>query len=388
MANILLGVTGGIAIYKSLELIRFFVKNGDVVRVIMTPSAKKFIQPLTFEALTKQQVLDENSESWANDYNHIDIGKWADIYIIAPATINTINKINCGIADNLLLQTYMASTKPILLAPSANTNMYLHKTTKKSFENIEAEIIQATSGLLACGDEGVGKMASVENIFYKTQKILNTSSFWKDKNVIVSAGGTIEKIDDVRFVSNFSSGKMGEEIAKELYFLGANVTLLSSKKHSLPDEIKIINFESAMDLYHKLLAIVDVNDFLFMAAAVSDYSPKYTKGKIKKSHLKSDNWELSMKKNIDILSQIKGITKIGFKAETDEKIALMSAKTALIEKNCDAICLNLLTKNNFGSNENEVIFITKTKQKTFTQNTKTNIAKQIIKESECLIYPK
>jgi phosphopantothenoylcysteine decarboxylase/phosphopantothenate--cysteine ligase len=213
--NILIGVTGSIAIYKTLELIRLFVKNGDNVRVIMTNSAKKFITPLTFESLTRNRVLDEESESWANDFNHIDIGKWANIFIIAPATANTVNKIEAGIADNLLLQTYLAFTKEVLIAPAANTNMYLHPTTQNSLKNLN--IIEANSGLLACGDEGIGKMANVEDIFYKALRLLQKEEFWQNKNVIVTAGGTIEKIDDVRFISNFSSGKMGEALALELY---------------------------------------------------------------------------------------------------------------------------------------------------------------------------
>jgi len=374
--NILIGVTGSIAIYKTLELIRLFVKNGDNVKVIMTNSAKKFITPLTFEALTKNRVLDEKSESWANDLNHIDIGKWADIFIIAPATANTINKINAGIADNLLLQTYLAFTKEVLIAPAANTNMYLHPTTQKSLKNLN--IIEANSGLLACGDEGIGKMADVEDIFYKALRILNKDNFWQNKNVIVTAGGTIEKIDDVRFISNFSSGKMGEALALELYLTGANVTLLSSKKHNLPKEINIISFESVIDLKTKLDSLTSKNNYLFMAAAVSDYSPTYTKGKIKKDKLNSESWNLEMKKNIDILASINGIKKIGFKAETDEKNALNSAKKALISKNANAICLNLLTKNNFGSDENEVIFITKNSEIKIPQAPKREIAKNII----------
>ena len=153
--NILIGVTGSIAIYKTLELIRLFVKNGDNVRVIMTKASQKFITPLTFESLTGNKVLTENIESWADEYNHIDIGKWADIFIIAPATANTINKLNAGIADNLLIQTYLAFTKEIIIAPAANTNMYLHPTTQKSLKSLPHHIIEANSGILACGDEGI-----------------------------------------------------------------------------------------------------------------------------------------------------------------------------------------------------------------------------------------
>ena len=378
--KILLGVTGSIAIYKSLELIHLFIKNGDEVKVIMTNSAKKFITPLTFETLTNNKVLDEENESWTNEYNHIDIGKWADIFIIAPATANTINKMNAGIADNLLLQTYLAFTKKIILAPAANTNMYLHKTTQNSLKSLPHHIIEANSGLLACGDEGIGKMADVNDIFYKTLQILHKDNFWQNKNVIITAGGTIEKIDDVRYISNFSSGKMGEALALALYLAGANITLLTSKNHSLPKEINIISFESVNDLKQKLDILTPKNDYLFMAAAVSDYSPIPVSGKIKKDKLNSDIWNLEMKKNIDILASINNIKKIGFKAETDEKIALNSAKKALISKNCDAICLNLLTKNNFGSDENEVIFISKNKEIKLPQNSKFKIAQMIIDE--------
>jgi phosphopantothenoylcysteine decarboxylase/phosphopantothenate--cysteine ligase len=378
--NILIGVTGSIAIYKTLELIRLFVKNGDNVRVIMTNSAKKFINSLTFETLTRNRVLDETTESWSNDFNHIDIGKWADIFIIAPATANTINKINAGIADNLLLQTYLAFTKEVLIAPAANTNMYLHPTTQNSLKNLQ--IIEADSGLLACGDSGIGKMADIKDIFYKTLRLLKKDEFWKNKNVIITAGGTIEKIDDVRFISNFSSGKMGEALALELYIAGANVTLLTSKQHNLPKEIKIIPFENVNNLKTKLNEIISKNDYLFMAAAVSDYSPIYTKGKIKKDKLNSDIWSLKMKKNIDILASINGIKKIGFKAETDEENALNSARKALISKNANAICLNLLTKNNFGSDKNEVIFITKNNEIKIPQNSKREIAKKIIELSK------
>jgi phosphopantothenoylcysteine decarboxylase/phosphopantothenate--cysteine ligase len=380
MANILIGVTGSIAIYKTLELIRLFTKSGDNVKVIMTNSAKKFIQPLTFETLTKNKVLDEESESWSNEYNHIDIGKWADIFIIAPATANTINKLNVGIADNLLLETYLAFNKPILLAPAANTNMYLHPTTQNSLKNLKEFIIEANSGLLACGDEGIGKMADVEDIFYKAKRILEKDSFWEGRNVIVTAGGTIEKIDDVRFISNFSSGKMGESLALALYLVGANVTLLTSKNHKLPKEILISKFDSVKTLKEKLDNLTPNNEYLFMAAAVSDYSPTPTKGKIKKESLNSDKWILELHKNIDILASINNIKKIGFKAEYDEKNGLNSAKKALISKNCDAICLNLLTKNSFGSDENEVIFITKDKEVLLKQDSKLNIAKKIIKE--------
>ena len=273
--NVLIGVSGSIAIYKVCELIRLFIKNKDNVKVIMTPSAQKFITPLTFESLTRNKVLTENSESWANEVNHIDYAKWCDIFIIAPATANTLNKAYRGIADNLLLQTYLATTSPTLFVPAANTNMYLHKTTQEAIKNLNC--IEANSGLLACGDEGIGKMADPEEIFLRALREVNKDKFWENKKIVVTAGGSVEKIDDVRFISNFSSGKMGEALAKAFYIKGANVTLISSKEHNLTKEIKQIKVTSAKDYLDAILR--ENPDYLIMAAAIVDYKPKYTPGK-------------------------------------------------------------------------------------------------------------
>ena len=380
--NVLIGVTGSIAIYKTLELIRLFIKNGDKVKIIMTQSAKKFITPLTFETISQSKVLDDTNEDWSNDFNHIGIGKWADIYIIAPATANTINKINYGIADNILLSSYLAFSKTKLIAPSANTNMYLNQITQNSMKNLN--IIEADSGLLACGDDGIGKMAEPFDIFHKTIREIEKSTFWENKNVLVTAGGTTEKIDDVRFISNFSTGKMGEALALALYYKGANVTLISTKSHKIPKEIKLVKALSSNDIKNEIDKRLSY-DYLFMASAISDYIPTPQKGKLKKENI-GKVWNLQMHQNIDILSSLKESTikKIGFKAESDEKSANASAKKALINKNLDAICLNLISKNYFGSDENEVIFITKNNQIKLPQNSKLEIAKMIIKESEKL----
>ncbi len=373
--NVLIGVTGSIAIYKTCELVRLFIKNGDNVKVVMTLSAEKFITPLTFEALTLNKVLNEKNESWAGKENHIDYAKWADIFIIAPATANTLNKAYNGIADNLLLQTYLATTAPALFAPAANTNMYLHKTTENAIKNLNC--IEANSGLLACGDEGIGKMAKPDEIFLRALREVNRDKFWENKKVVVTAGGSVEKIDDVRFISNFSSGKMGEATAKAFYIKGADVTLISSKEHHLTKEIKQIKVESAKEY---LNAILEENpDYLIMAAAIVDYMPKYKSGKLKKEQI-GEKMVLELDENIDILKSLKDkpFKKIGFKAERDEKNALKYAKNALNKKNLDAICLNLLTKNNFGSDENEIIFITKDKEILFPQDTKENISFRIV----------
>ena len=369
--NVLIGVSGSIAIYKTCELIRLFIKRGDNVKVVMTPSSEKFITPLTFESLTRNKVLTSNSESWAGGENHIDYAKWADIFIIAPATANTLNKAYRGIADNLLLQTYLATTAPTLFAPAANTNMYLHPSTQEAIQNLNC--IEANSGLLACGDEGIGKMAEPEEIFLRALREVNKEDFWKNKKVVVTAGGSIEKIDDVRYISNFSSGKMGEALAKAFYIKGADVTLISSKEHKLSKEIKQIKAQSAKDYLDTIIS--ENPDYLIMAAAIVDYKPEYTSGKLKKEQI-GEKMVLQLNQNIDILKTLKDkkFKKIGFKAERDEQNALKYAKNTLINKNLDAICLNLLTKNDFGSDENEIIFITKDKEIKFSQDTKENIA--------------
>jgi len=373
--NVLIGVSGSIAIYKICELIRLFIKNGDNVKVVMTPSSEKFITPLTFETLTRNKVLTEKTESWSSEVNHIDYAKWADIFIIAPATANTLNKAYRGIADNLLLETYLATNAPVLFAPAANTNMYLHKTTQEAIKNLSC--IEANSGLLACGDEGIGKMAEPSEIFLRALKEVKKEDFWKNKKVVITAGGSIEKIDDVRFISNFSSGKMGEALAKAFYIKGAEVILISSKEHNLTKEIKQVKVSSAKEY---LEAILKENlDYLVMAAAIVDYKPEYKKGKLKKEHI-GEKMVLELTQNIDILKTLKDkkFKKIGFKAERDEKNAIKYAKNTLKNKNLDAICLNLLTKNDFGSDENEIIFITKDKEMLFKQDTKENIAFRIV----------
>ncbi|MBV5278011.1 MAG: bifunctional phosphopantothenoylcysteine decarboxylase/phosphopantothenate--cysteine ligase CoaBC, partial [Campylobacteraceae bacterium] len=199
--KVLLGVTGSIAIYKSLELIRLFIKAGAKVKVIMSEEAKRFITPLTFEAISQNTVLHVETESWSNELNHIHIGKWADIFVIAPVSVNTINKLSHGIADNLLTQTAIAFNKQILIAPSANTNMMMNPITIESLAKLKTlgyAIVSPQTKLLACNDEGMGALADVEKIFYTSASLLLEESFWKGREVIITGGGTIEKIDDVR----------------------------------------------------------------------------------------------------------------------------------------------------------------------------------------------
>lgn len=385
--KILIAVTGSIAIYKSLDLIRLFIKEGAKVRVVMSQSAKRFVTPLTFEAISQNAVLHQDSQSWADDNNHIDIGKWADIYIIAPVTANTINKLKNGIADNLVTQIALAFSKEILIAPAANTNMYLNNTTKASLKMLKLlnfkEIVPQKK-LLACGDEGIGAMAEVSDIFHKAASMLLKDDFWINRRVVVTGGGTIEKIDDIRYISNFSSGKMAASLCKALYYKGADVCLLATRKiEDLPSEIYVIEVDDSKELKEYLIDSLRVakkgvltkptlmdesvpelvlkKPYLFMAAAVSDYVPKYPqKGKLKKETL-GEEWSLELVKNEDILESIDkdGIFSVGFKAEYEEEKALENAVNLLEKKRVECVCLNNIKKNPFGGDQNEITIITK-----------------------------
>ena len=392
--NILLAVTGSIAIYKSLELIRLFIKAGANVKVILSDGAKKFINPITFEAISQNRVLDESSESWdkSQNYNHIDITKWADVLLIAPATANTINKISCGIADNLLLQTVLACKKKIIIAPAANTNMIENPITIQSINNLKNlgfEVLQTQTKELACKDIGNGAMLEPIDIFHKTCKELLKTSYWENRRVVLSGGGTVEKIDDVRYISNFSSGKMASSLATALYYLGADVSLVITRGYeNIPKDIDLQIVDSSQTMFLALqdkLALKSLKkSFLFMVAAISDYIPKESfSGKLKKEQL-GETLSLELAKNIDILATLNKseIYAIGFKAEMDKKEAKSNAQNMLKNKNLDAVCLNILDESNsFGSDTNKIELILKDKSFDFSGN-KLNISLEILNRFE------
>jgi len=370
--NILVGVTGSIAIYKTLELIRLYKKAGADVRVIMTNSAEKFVNPITFETLSQNKVVNEESEDWSTDTvdNHIAIGKWADIFIIAPATANTINKLSNGYADNILTSTVLAYPKVKLLAPAANTNMISNPLTKKALENLQLckfKLISSISKELACRDVGDGAMAEIEDIFNATVKELLKDNYWCDREVVLNGGGTIEKIDDVRYISNFSSGKMAGALATALYYLGAEVTLVTTKEVVVPNGLKRVKVQSSKEMFEQCNEALKKSKkakkpFFFGVAAVSDYTLKKPKeGKLKKDTL-GDEWDLKLTKNIDILHSIEKdeIFTIGFKAEIDKTKAKQNATSMLEKKNLDGVCLNIIDgENKFGGDENCLEVITK-----------------------------
>ncbi len=412
--TVLLGVTGSISAYKACDLARLFIKAGASVHVVMTPSAERFVSALTFEALTRNAVLTESSESWASGLNHIDIGKTCDVFIIAPATANTINKMSKGIADNILLQTALAFNKTLLIAPSANTNMIEHHYTVGSLKMLgvnEVRIIASQSKLLACGDTGNGALAEPSEIFHQTAKALLEEEFWTDRKVVVTGGGTREKIDEVRYLSNFSSGKMANALATSLYLKGADVCLITSKEYSeIPSEIYTIEVESAEEMKDYTVDAVRVSKkgkmskatmnssepihliqkkpYLFMAAAVADFTPKFPQnGKIKKSDI-GEEWRVELKQTDDVLQVVNklGLITVAFKAEMDSENGYESAKNSIESKGIDAVCYNLLKDSqSFGTDSNAITFITNENSVDLGTASKLDLSFKILNESEKLL---
>jgi len=415
--TVLLGVTGSISAYKACDLARLFIKAGASVHVVMTASAERFVSALTFEALTRNPVLTETTESWASELNHIEIGKKCDVFVIAPITANSINKLSKGIADNILLQTALAFDKPLLIAPAANTNMVESHYTVGSLKMLavnEVTIINSQSKLLACGDEGNGALAEPIEIFYQTTKALLEEDFWKDRKIVVTGGGTREKIDEVRYLSNFSSGKMANALATALYLKGADVCLISTKEHrEIPSEIYTIDVEDAEEMLEYTIDAVRVakkgkmsratmnssepihliqkRPYLFMAAAVSDFTPKFPQvGKMKKSDI-GDEWKIELKQNPDILTSINkdGITTVGFKAEMDSEKGFDNAKSLILNKGVDGVCYNLLKdSNSFGTSTNAITFISEESSVNLGEADKLALSFKILDESKNLTLSK
>ena len=389
--KITLCVSSSISFYKAFEILSLLRRANAKVRVAMSEQTLKFCSPLAFEALSGECVLVGDSKPLA----HIEYAK-CDLMIIAPATANTINKIALGIADNAMLSCILACRAPKLIAPAANTAMLENPATQNSLKVLKERgfvVVSSCEKTLACGDVGKGALASPKDIVLSAARMLGANSRIPTKNsripkVIITAGACYEMIDDVRAITNLSSGKMGLALAFAYYLRGFDVTLISSAQN-LPksmENLEFLSFKSSADLLeilkNKKLA---KDDLLVMAAAISDYIPSQkAKGKIKKS---GANLNLELKENIDILSSLKELKckKIGFKMEMDEQSALSSAKNMLENKALDAVCLNVLkAQNYFGSEQNEVLFITKNSQKMLKMASKHEIAAQIVGLSENL----
>ena len=411
--SVLLGVTGSISAYKACDLARLFVKAGAQVHVVMTPSAERFVSALTFEALTRNPVLTEKSESWSSDLNHIELGKKCDAFIIAPASANTLNKLSKGIADNILTQTALAYAGPMLVAPAANTQMLKNHYTVGSLKMLgvnDYTIIEPQEKLLACGDVGSGALAEPSEIFFETAKVLLTEEFWEDRRIVVTGGGTREKIDEVRYLSNFSSGKMAKSLSLSLYLKGADVCYLTTMgNEGLPQSIYTIdveNTEEMMDYTKDAIRVskkgkmskpsmnasdrhlIQKEPYLFMVAAVSDFTPKFPQdGKLKKSML-GESWNIEMKQTPDILSSLDkmDIKTVAFKAEMDAENGLSAAQELLETKRVDAVCYNLLSNSeSFGTEENEITFITKGEQIALGKADKLTLSDKILTEAKKLI---
>ncbi|TXB65821.1 bifunctional phosphopantothenoylcysteine decarboxylase/phosphopantothenate--cysteine ligase CoaBC [Vicingus serpentipes] len=365
--NILLGITGGIAAYKTASLVRLFKKNGANVKVILTPAAKEFVTPLTLATLSENPVnssfFNEITGEWTN---HVDLGLWADLFVIAPATANTIAKMANGISDNLLLATYLSCKSKVYIAPAMDLDMYIHPSTTKNLMTLKSYgnvIIDAKEGELASGLVGKGRMEEPEQIVEDIKKNFRKDKSLFGKRVLITAGPTFEKIDPVRFIGNNSSGKMGLFLAEEALELGAEVTLVIGPNNlDINPLINSIKIESAQQMYHAVHNNIDDANIIIMSAAVADYSPKNVSDiKIKK---KTDSLTIELAPTKDILKSVGEIKKqnqllVGFALETnDEK---ENAIKKLNSKNLDMIILNSLNDigAGFGHNTNKVTIIDK-----------------------------
>lgn len=372
--KILVCVSGGIAAYKTLELVRFFKKRGASVKVVMSEEAQRFVGALSFEALSGEVVLKEGSESWSEGgANHISYATWADVCVIAPCTINTLCKFAYGIADNVMLSTLLACNAPKLIAPSANSVMYLSPQAQSAMQRVQemgVKIISAREDLLACGVVGVGAMAEIEEIGYEVARALLTHPYWSGKDVVLSGGGSSESIDEVRCISNHSSGLQASYLALALFLLGANVTLVTSQTPlKLPSSIALKKAKSTQEFYTQIRQSLKEGGYYFGVGAMSDFKPKTTlEGKVKKSQ----GLSVEFVPTIDILSSLKlpSLTKIGFKAEKDPNKAKEYAKAMLKDKGCQYVCLNIIEENNaFGSQNNALyVFDGKTERKLALQD--------------------
>lgn len=379
--NILIGITGGIAAYKICELIRMYKKANANVRVVVTPNALNFVTKLTLQTLSNNEVYVENFEIDEYKPEHIALTE-ADIFVIAPASANTISKLANGICDNLLLSTACAFNRPILIAPAMNTNMWNNHFVQENLSKLSNNgyhILEPASGFLACGTTGIGRMREVDDIFAKTIEIIGQKL--KGKKVLITAGGTKEKIDPVRYISNSSSGKMGLALADIAYAMGAQVTLISTFKAD--KDYRTILAETALEMEKAVKENIADQDCVIMTAAVADYRVKEPAGqKIKKES--TNNLTLELVKNPDILKEISKMDRrksiiVGFCAESENLIE--NAKIKIQNKGCDYLVANDISRKDIGfnSNENEVYILDKNLNiQHIKKDSKINIAKQIL----------
>lgn len=386
--KILLGVTGGIAAYKTANLVRLFIKAGADVQVVMTPASKDFVTPLTLSTLSKKPVFstfysEEENELWNN---HVELALWADLMIIAPATANTLSKMANGNCDNLLMAVYLSAKCPVYFAPAMDLDMYKHPTSIDNFHKLQLfgnTMIPAESGELASGLSGEGRMAEPENIIAFLENDLASQLPLKGKKILITAGPTYEPIDPVRFIGNHSSGKMGYDLALEAANRGAEVILISGPSHLniQHSNVQLIKITTAEEMYEECHRYYKDVDVAIAAAAVADYRPKSVANhKIKKS---CETFSIELEKTKDILASL-GQQKenqflIGFALETENEIE--HAKLKIQKKNLDLIVLNSLNDEGagFGKLTNKITFIDKSFQiNPMPLKSKEEVAKDIL----------
>ena len=379
--KILLAVCGSIAFYKAYEILSLLKKQGADVYVALSDGALEFCSVSGFEALSEHKILSSKTQNWQDGVNHIAYSKM-DLVLIAPASVNTINKLTAGICDNVFMQTLIAASHvPLVVAPAANNNMIEHFATQNSLEILKkngALVVEPVLKTLACGDVGKGGLASPEVIVEAVIKRLSRPLF-AGKKVMITGGATTEKIDDVRAITNFSSGKMARALARAFYYAGAEVKLLASFE-TANEPFESFKFSSSSELLELCKSECVGANLLVMCAAVSDFVPTKIDGKIKKEDV-GESLNLSLKRNVDILQSLKEFKckKIGFKLEISSESALKSARSMLEKKGLDAVCLNILgEKNGFASEQNEVNFITKNNEILLPLASKDEIAGRIV----------
>lgn len=389
--NVLLGITGGIAAYKTTYLVRLLVKAGAAVKVVMTPAARDFVTPLTLSTLSKNPVLshftnqEDDNDTWNN---HVELGLWADLMIIAPATANTMSKMVNGTIDNLLLAVYCSAKCPVYYAPAMDLDMYKHPSTQNNFDQLTAYgnlMIPAGDGELASGLSGKGRMAEPEEIVHFIENEISSKLPLKNKTCLITAGPTYEAIDPVRFIGNHSSGKMGAAIALELANRGAQVKLIMGPSHvnTQHELIDRVDVKSAQQMYNAVHDVVNEVDIAIFSAAVADYRPlNPVDQKIKK---KSDTLTIELVKNPDILASVGAMVNkpflVGFALETENELEHAFAKAE--KKQTDLLVLNSMRDKGagFGVDTNKIAIIDKSKNVSrFETKPKTEVAKDIVDE--------
>ncbi len=388
--KIVLGICGGIAAYKTVSLLRLLVKAGAEVQVVMTPAANEFITPVTLSSLSRKPVVSEfftaNTGEW---HSHVDLGLWADLMVIAPATASTIGKMANGIADNMLVTTYLSAREPVMIAPAMDFDMYLHPTTRRNLATLQADgvmMVEAEAGELASGLQGKGRMAEPEVIFDHILHFFNDSKELAGKKVLITAGPTHERLDPVRFIGNYSSGKMGYALAEEFASRGAEVTLVSgpvsiSTSHA---GIKRVDVGSALEMDAAARSAFADCDIAVFAAAVADYRPAMAAdAKIKREGV--ETMDIRLVRNPDIAAgcgalKREGQVTVGFALETDDGVK--AAKAKLRNKNLDMVVLNTLKDAGagFACDTNKVTIISKNDAKSFPLKPKKEVASDIVNE--------